>query len=260
MTLITLLTDFGTDSPYVAAMKGVMLAINPLARIVDISHAVPPQDVRHAALVLDQVCPYFPQSTVHVAVVDPGVGTERALIYAEIAGQRFIGPDNGLFSRLARRSAPRVIIALENRRYWSPQVSATFHGRDIMAPVAAFLTLGVDPALLGPRQSTLVEFAWPAPILAGRAIGGQIIAIDSFGNAITNISREDLAVIPQATQARAFVADRVICGISRTYGDRLPDELVALISSSEMLEVAVVCGNAAQRYALKIGDEVRVEW
>ena len=152
MSLITLMTDFGAGSPYVAAMKGVILSINPSVTLVDLTHAIPPQDVREGALVLEDVAPYFPPGTIHVAVVDPGVGTDRAILYAEIGSQRYVAPDNGLLSRLSRNTPPSRIVRLTNPDYWLRPVSATFHGRDIMAPVAARLSLGLDPAKSAGRR------------------------------------------------------------------------------------------------------------
>ena len=150
MSIITLTTDFGSGSHYVAAMKGVILSICPAATIVDIAHDVPPQDIRRAALLLDDVADWFPPETIHVAVVDPGVGTDRAIVYARIGQQQFIAPDNGLLSRLAARTPPPKLIRLSEPAYWLEHVSTTFHGRDIMAPVAARLALGLDPDRLGP--------------------------------------------------------------------------------------------------------------
>ena len=152
MPIITLTTDFGTGSPYVAAMKGVILSINPAATIVDISHAVPAQDIARGALVLEDTTPWFPADTIHVAVVDPGVGTERAILYARIGPQQYIAPDNGLLSRLMARTPPSLVLRLTEREYWLPEVSHTFHGRDIMAPVAARLSLGLDPAAARPGR------------------------------------------------------------------------------------------------------------
>ena len=193
MSVITLLTDFGTDSPYVAMMKGVIFSINPHVTIVDITHAIPPQDIRSAAFVLNEVCRRFPSGTVHLAVVDPGVGTDRDLVYLEIGQQRFVGPDNGLFSRVARDRVITRIHVLAERDYWLPEISATFHGRDIMAPVAARLSLGLDPVLVGPRLERLVDLAWPQAQVGARQIVGEIQAVDSFGNLITNITSAQLS-------------------------------------------------------------------
>ncbi len=143
--IITLLSDFGRDSPYVAAMKGVILSINRQATIVDLTHSIGPQNVRQAALVLDELARWFPPDSIHVAVVDPGVGSERRIVYAHIGEGHFLAPDNGLLSRLARRVPPSTIRTVTEAEFWLPAVSATFHGRDIFAPVAARLSLGLAP-------------------------------------------------------------------------------------------------------------------
>lgn len=260
MTVITLLTDFGADSPYVAAIKGVLLSIHPAATIVDITHSIEPQNVRQAALVLDQVCQRFPPGTIHLAVVDPGVGTERALLYIEIGQQRFVGPDNGIFSRLAHRTPPRTIIALENRDYWLPTVSATFHGRDIMAPVVGYLSLGIDPARLGPPRAEMILLDWPEPLVQPGLIRGEVLMIDSFGNAITNITRDHAQAITDLSQAHVKSGQQSIRGIARTYGDTPPGTPLALFGSTDLLEIAVACGSAARALRLQVGDEVRLEW
>jgi S-adenosylmethionine hydrolase len=193
VSIITLTTDFGTGSPYAAAMKGVVLSIHPAATLVDITHAIRPQDIRHGALVLEDVAERFPPQTIHVAVVDPGVGTDRAIVWARIGQQQYLAPDNGLLSRLARRTPPAKIIRLENQEYWLRPVSATFHGRDIMAPAAARLSLGLEPERLGPAQKRLVELAWPEVRIAPDRIDGNVLLADSFGNLITDITAKMLS-------------------------------------------------------------------
>src|SRR5262249_34860862 len=162
--IITLTTDFGEESPYVAAMKGVILGINPNARIVDLSHQIPPQDLDYAAYFLAGAIPSFPPQVVHLIVVDPGVGTERALLYVEADGHRLLVPDNGCWTELIGTAAPRVI-RLAETHYWRHPVSATFHGRDILAPVAGHLSLGVDPRTLGPEVEKWVRLKLPRPTL-----------------------------------------------------------------------------------------------
>src|SRR5687768_15648786 len=188
--LITLTTDFGNGSPYVAQVKGAILSVGREVDLVDITHGVAPQNVREGAVVLADATPRFPAGTIHVAVVDPGVGTKRRLVYAEISQQRYLAPDNGLLTLLARRWPPTRILSLENRRYWAPQPSSTFHGRDILAPVAAHLACGIDPADLGPPTDSLLLLDVPDPIRAPGSVCGEVQYVDSFGNLITNISRE----------------------------------------------------------------------
>lgn len=260
MSIITLTTDFGSGSPYVAAMKGVILSIHRDVTLVDITHDVPAQDVRHAAVVLDSVCPRFPEGTIHVAVVDPGVGTDRAIVYVGMGGQQYIAPDNGLLSRLAERYRPETFIRLANREFWLSEVSTTFHGRDIMAPVAAHLARGVSPERLGTSHDGLVAIPWLRVHREERRIEGAVEQIDSFGNLITNIRVEMLEGRP--TDERACV----ICNIYETYGiycayaEQPPGTLVAVIGSGGRLELAVVDDNAALRLGIEVGEKVIVAW
>src|SRR3954462_10021972 len=195
-SIITLTTDFGPGSRYIAAMKGVILSINPRATIVDLSHAVPPHDIRTGAIVLAETAPWFPAGSIHVAVVDPGVGSKRRIAYAQIGKQHFVAPDNGLLSRLAMLEQPSKIISVEQPQHWMPDVSRTFHGRDIMAPVAARLSLGLAPEELGRPQHQLVEIPWAVVEQVSNRIEGQVIEIDSFGNLITNITQAMLNSLP----------------------------------------------------------------
>jgi len=260
MPIITLTTDFGSDSPYAAAMKGVILSINPAATLVDISHAVPPQDVRRGALVLENTTPWFPEGTIHVAVVDPGVGSDRQIVYARIGEQQYVAPDNGLLSRLLAKTPAAEIRRLANPAYWLQPVSATFHGRDIMAPVAARLSLGLDPRELGPPAGRLAACHWPQPELSDRKIRGQVIEIDSFGNLVTNIAAELFAGRPTDTRVC------VVCGIYETFGiyhhyaAQAGGMLVALVGSTGRLELAVVGDNAAARLGVAVGTRVALAW
>jgi S-adenosyl-L-methionine hydrolase (adenosine-forming) len=260
MPIITLTTDFGTGSRYVAAMKGVILSICPAATIVDLCHDIPPQDIRRAALLLDDAADWFPAQTIHVAVVDPGVGTDRAIVYAQIGRQQFIAPDNGLLSRLAARTPPRTLIRISDPAYWREQVSATFHGRDIMAPVAARLALGLDPRRLGPPLDRLAMLDWPTARAAASRIDGAVIEIDAFGNLITNITAEMLAGRP--TDRRACVVCNIYetWGIYHVYAEQPRGTLVALIGSSGRLELALVGDNAARRLGIAVGSPVTVGW
>lgn len=258
--LITLLTDFGTGSHYVAIMKGVMLGINPAVRIVDVSHAVPPQDVRQGAWLLAEAARWFPPETIHVAVVDPGVGTQRRLVYARMGGQHFVAPDNGLLGLMARRAPPERLVTLAEPRYWLSEVSATFHGRDIMAPVAAWLSRGLDPALLGPPQDRLLSCEWPEVLQVPGRIEGCVQSIDSFGNLITNITADRLEHTPRDERVRIVCEEHETLGIYRTYADQPPQTLIALIGSSGCLELAVVNDNAAELLGIRVGAPVQVCW
>ncbi|HEV3416371.1 MAG TPA: SAM-dependent chlorinase/fluorinase [Pirellulales bacterium] len=258
--IITLATDFGLGSPYVAAMKGVILSIHPAARIVDIAHTIGAQNVRQAAVLLAEATTWFPAGTIHVAVVDPGVGTERRIVYAQIGDQQYLAPDNGLLSRLALKTRPSRIIALENPEHWLPSVSSTFHGRDIMAPVAAQLSLGMEPDRLGPSVAELVELDWPAPRIGANEISGTVLWIDGFGNLITDVTAGMLAAIPDRSSATVEIAGRTIHGIDRTYGDRPANTLMSLVGSSGYLEISIAAGNARAQLNSDAGAPVTVRW
>jgi len=260
MSIITLTTDFGAGSPYVAAMKGVILSIDPEARVIDLTHDIAAQDVRQAAVVLENTTPWFPEGTIHVAVIDPGVGTERAIVYAEIGGQQYVAPDNGLLSRLTARRAPSKLIRLTERQHWLPDVSSTFHGRDIMAPVAARLGRGLEPERLGPPMDGLTGIEWPAVRQMPLRLEGEVIEIDSFGNLITNVTGEMLAGRPTDERACVICSIYETWGVYRAYGDQFEGSFVALIGSSGRLELALVGDNAAERLGIQRGAKVIVTW
>lgn len=261
MSIITLTTDFGPQSPYVAAMKGVILSLDPSVTLVDITHAVPAQDVEAAALVLDDVTDLFPPGTLHVVVVDPGVGTDRAILYAELGAQRYLAPDNGVLTRLLTRfgSAGRVR-HVTAAQWFRHSVSKTFHGRDIFAPVAGHLARGLDPAELGPRAEEALVLPVEEVQVSSTRIRGIVQAVDSFGNLITNIRADQLAGRP--TDRRACVVFGIFetWGIYNTYGEQPPGTLVALIDSHGRLEIAIVGDNAAERLGLSVGTPVVVAW
>jgi S-adenosylmethionine hydrolase len=256
--LVTLTTDFGQTSPYVAAMKGVILGINPAARILDLSHQLPPQDLRHTDYFLTGAIPYFPPGVIHVVVVDPGVGTERNLLYVEVGGHQLLLPDNGCWTLLARQvGATPLVRRLSERRFWREPVSNTFHGRDILAPVAGHLSLGIEPALLGPVVTEWQSLEMPQPHVGCNSITGEVFMVDDFGNLITNIPAKMVAQPPDVLlvnkQSKAF---RWV----RTYGEAKPGQLVALISSSGYVELAVAQGSAAQQLKARQGTEVTIGW
>lgn len=258
--IITLTTDFGARSPYVAAMKGVILSINPDAMLVDITHDVPAQDIRRGALVLEEVCALFPPEAIHVAVVDPGVGTKRALVYAEIAGRTYLAPDNGLLSRLALAARPSRILALTEPSFWREEVSATFHGRDILAPVAAHLSLGLPPERLGEPTERLVAIDWPECEVMPQKISGEVISVDSFGNLVTNITAEQLKSVPTGEELSVRCGEHETAGLFRTYGDQPEMTLIALVGSSGKLELAIVGDSAAAMLGEGVGSLVTLKW
>jgi S-adenosylmethionine hydrolase len=258
--IITLTTDFGTDSPYVAQMKGVILAINPQATIVDVTHSVAPQDVAGAAHILADVCRRFPAGAIHVVVVDPGVGTDRAIVYAEVGAGRYLAPDNGVLTLVAERDAPSRLIRLAERRYWLEPVSSTFHGRDIFSPVAAHVSLGVGPESLGPNHERLVQLELPRPRVLADRIVGRIVQIDAFGNLITNIESTMLPAGRSRADLRVECQGRTEVGMVSVYAERHAGSLVALIGSGGRLEIAVVDGNASRTLSASVGEEVIVRW
>jgi len=228
-------------------MKGVIASLAPRARILDIAHDVGPGDVRGAALALEAAARFFPPATVHVAVVDPGVGTSRRAVVVEAAGQVFVGPDNGLLSLAAR--PPRRVFALDRAQHHLGDVSATFHGRDIFAPVAAKLATGVASRSLGSRADDLVELVLPAVSIARRSVSGVVIHVDRFGNLMTSITAADLRSIAGSRAHGSVVVEvgrrKLSGGLARTYGERPPGTLLALIGSSGRLEIACRDGSAA---------------
>lgn len=251
--LITLLTDFGVRDAYVASIKGVILSLNPGAVLVDLSHEIPPQDVRAGALILAGAAPYFPPGTIHLAVVDPGVGSPRRALAAHCRGHFWVGPDNGLFHLIFRQASPLTIISLENPVYFRPQVSATFHGRDIFAPVAAHLSLGVDLNRFGPRVTDPVGLDWPEPSFAPEAIRGEIIYVDQFGNLVSNVSYAEFAAWRGNQVIGLQVGPVMIQGLARTYSDVAPGEFLALVGSHGFLEIACAMDNAARRLNAGVG-------
>lgn len=256
--LITLTTDFGPGSPYVAQMKGVILSLCREVDLVDISHTVGPQNIREGAVVLADATTRFPAGTIHVAVIDPGVGTNRRLLYAEIGLQRYLAPDNGLLSLLASRERPHRLRALENQAYWLRGPSHTFHGRDILAPASAHLARGVDPNDLGSPLASLHSLDWPHPRISTGMVDGAVLYLDSFGNLITNIAREEVESLGNPARLRVACAGRHIQGIISTYGAAMPQELVALFDSQGRLELAIVQGSAARGLGIGPGAPVSV--
>ena len=255
--LITLTTDFGYDDPYVGIMKGVIFGIDPQARIVDLSHGVPAQDIMAAALLLRHSLPYFPHGTIHIAVVDPGVGSARRPLLVEADGNYFIGPDNGVLSLALDQRRPTRIIDLSNPNYYLRPTSATFHGRDIFAPVAAYLSLGIAPEAFGETISDWVELPWPAILRTETTIEGEIVYIDGFGNLFTNIRAHDLEEL-SGRPLSITVRDLSIRGLASNYAAVEPGKYVALINSWGLLEIAIYKESAKRRSGAIVGDKVKV--
>jgi S-adenosylmethionine hydrolase len=259
--IVTLTTDFGTSDAYVGALKGVLLRIDAELRLHDLCHEVPPQDVAHGGRVLRGACPYFPAGTVHLAVVDPGVGTERAPIVALAGDQAFVGPDNGLFAEvlaaLGGGRARRIEPTPELAPHFPEVASATFHGRDVFAPAAGLLASGLARFEdLGPEHA-LAAAARSRSRHAKGGLVGRITHHDRFGNAITDLTAADLAELGPGY--RVTLSDGTAVAIARTYGDAPAGETVALIGSEGFLEIAIAGGSARSRGPLAAGGAVRVE-
>lgn len=244
-SILTLTSDFGRDGPYVASMKGVVLGLAPGTQLVDVSHAIAPQNVLEGAIVLAGIVEAFPPGTVHLAVVDPGVGTDRRLVAVSAAEQWFVAPDNGLLGGVIRGRVVTGIWEITNPALWRARVSSTFHGRDILAPASAHLLLGRDPNELGPRRSSIVTLANFEPRLDEHGIVGEVIFRDAFGNLITNVPASRLAHLPPEMWC-IEIAGHTIHGLNRTYGDQPAGTVVALACSSGWIEIAVVNGDAAR--------------
>jgi len=270
--IITLTTDLGLTDAYAAAMKGVMLGINPEVKLVDICHSVKPQDILQAAFILSTAYQFFPERTIHVVVVDPGVGTERRAIILRAPSADFIAPDNGVLSYVIQQFLAKPVednnncqqvelgpeleaMAITKPQFWRSPVSLTFHGRDIFAPVAARLSLGFPPTDFGEAITSITMLPLPHPYQApDGSLVGHILHIDSFGNLITHIKSDDL---PQTKHTIAIdVGNYLIPGLSRTYAEGRG--LLALIGSNGYLEVSVKGGSATTLLNAKVGDEVRI--
>jgi S-adenosylmethionine hydrolase len=262
--LITLTTDFGLTDSYVAQMKGAILSIAPDATLIDVTHKIPPQDCAVAAAVLADAVGAFPAATIHLVVVDPGVGTARRAIAVEARGDqgevpfRFVAPDNGVLTRVLEARPTVRAVELRERRFWRPTVSQTFHGRDVFGPVAAHWSRGADIAEFGPPlASPLVKLMLPRPVREGSNLLGEVVRTDAFGNLITNISGADLSIADR-TRLTVEIGTQRIAGISRAYQDRATGELLAVVGSSGMLEIAICCGHAGEILAVWSGDKVVV--
>lgn len=241
--IITLTSDFGTRDFYVSAMKAMVLGVNRDVRLIDVSHDVPPQDIMAAAWVTRNSAFLYPSGTIHLVVVDPGVGTQRKPVALRIRDQIFVGPDNGLFSLVADQQ-PYEAYELTNTSFWTNERSSTFHGRDIFAPVAGHLSKGVELDELGVPLEQLVSYRWALPVADSEGIQGWVMHIDHYGNLITNITREMLESVTAKSPVKIYIGNSILKQIVRTYADVDSGEPAALIGGSGHLEIAVNGGNA----------------
>ncbi len=253
--IITLTTDFGLQDYYVSAMKAAILGIAPEVRLVDISHEIPSQDIMAGSWVLKNSAMLFPPGTVHVVVIDPGVGTERNPVALRVEDQYFIGPDNGIFSILTSEKDFEVV-KLSNEKYWGEHRSSTFHGRDIFAPVAAHLSTGVDLADLGEPLEELVTYRWAEPIADKDGLQGWVIHIDKFGNLVTNISEELIKEVIDDKNVKIYVGNTILDEIVDTFASVPEGEPIAYIGSSGMLEVGVNQGDAEEMLGVQKGAQI----
>jgi S-adenosylmethionine hydrolase len=248
--IITLTTDFGLSDPFVGIMKGVILGITPNAQLVDISHDIRSYDITEAAFMIESMYPYFPEGTVHIVVVDPGVGSARRPLAASSHGQFFVAPDNGVLSTILADEAYHI----QNNRLFLKSVSRTFHGRDIFAPVAAHLASGTPLESVGTRISDFIKKPLPVPRREGRKIVGTVLRIDKFGNVITNVRRSDLS--PRFTMRAAGTPITRLCA---NFSEAKPGEFVAVEGSTGYIEIALNQASAADRLNLGSGAEIEVE-
>jgi hypothetical protein len=243
-------------------MKGVILGINPAARILDLTHEIEPQNVVECAIFLKGSAPYFPRGTIHVVVVDPGVGTERRGLCVETGDQYYMAPDNGVLSLVVKPDEILKAVVIEHERYLRPMVSATFHGRDVFAPAAAHLSLGVEMGKFGRAVHDIVRVELPVPKAgADGTIEAQVVHVDRFGNLVTNVGRaawHDLTYSAQELDVRIDVGGMVLDSISRTYSDVPVGAPLALWGSSDFLEIGMNQGNAAERLRATVGDQITI--
>lgn len=256
--VITLLSDFGARDTYVGVMKGVILSICPEVQIIDLTHEIPPQDVRTAAWHLSAAYEYFAPGTIHVAVVDPGVGTSRRPILVTGHGYFFVGPDNGIFSPLYQSGKPFEVYVLNQKKFFLKKISATFHGRDIFAPVAGYLACGTPPEKMGAAIRDPITLPAQKPKVTRGALHGEVVSIDRFGNLITNISEE---AFQNFFKGKPFVikASAIsLKSLQKTYAKAAKHVIIATFGSSGHLEIAEVSGSAARRLEMGLGAPVTV--
>jgi S-adenosylmethionine hydrolase len=256
MSIITLTTDFGTRDWFVGTLKGVILEIHPQARIVDLTHEIPSGDIRCGAFALAAACRSFPTGTLHLAVVDPGVGGPRSPLAIRTRRFIFIGPDNGLLSLALESESVREVRQLENRKFFLEPVSQTFHGRDVFAPVAAHLAAGAPFGRVGPLLPGLRKLAWAAPATQRRGIQGEVVYVDHYGNALTNIPGSSL---PDTPGLQVRIPSTPVCPLQSFYAAVPRGKPVAVVGSTGFLEIAVNGGSAARQFHLRPGTKVLVQ-
>jgi S-adenosylmethionine hydrolase len=256
--IVTLLTDFGLSDAYVGVMKGVILGINPDCALVDVTHRISAHNVKEATFVLKNAYPYFPEGTIHVAVVDPGVGTSRRAIGVRAEGRLFVGPDNGLLSPVLAPGKVEHVVELTEGTYFLPHISSTFHGRDIFAPAAAHLSLGVSLERMGSTISDYVMLGEGEVTRREGELTGEVVYVDRFGNLVTNISDKDFFAWLRSRPFRLVMAGRTLTRLSRCYEEGNPGEVFALFGSFGWLEFSIREGSAQEFLGVGVGAPVKV--
>jgi len=256
-SLITLTTDFGCQDHYVGVLKAVILSIAPDVRLIDISHDIPPQDIMAGAWVVRNSAMLFPDGSVHLVVVDPGVGTKRKPIAMQIGNQFFVGPDNGIFSLIADQHSHQAV-ELNEPSFWRPNPSHTFHGRDIFAPVAAHLANGASLSDLGSPLKSLENYRWAMPISDKDGVQGWVVHIDRFGNLITNIPEKMVAEAGERAKLKIYVGNTILNKLVDTFGEVTEGEPAAYIGSAGMLEIAINKGDAHEMLGVEKGAPISI--
>jgi S-adenosyl-L-methionine hydrolase (adenosine-forming) len=260
MSIITLTTDFGYRDGFVGTVKGVILGIVPEVQLIDLTNSISPQNILEGAMALWRAAPFFPAGTVHLAVVDPGVGTQRRPLAARIGDQFFVGPDNGIFTPLIedaeKKGEDSIFINLNNPKYFLPKVSYTFHGRDIFGPIAAHLAKGVKLESLGDRIMDPVRIIMPKPEKTNEGWIAHITVVDVFGNLTTDLPASDVL---DKGKVEFTICGKTIYGLVESYGKKHPGDLIALVDSENFVELATVNGSAARTLNANVGDLVVVK-
>ncbi|NIS80122.1 MAG: hypothetical protein GTO14_07915 [Anaerolineales bacterium] len=264
MRLISLTTDFGIRDGYIGVMKAVIYSIAPEVKIIDISHMVSPQNVLQGGMTAIGHIGYFPENSIHVIVVDPGVGTARRPIAGKIGTQFFVAPDNGLLTPMIEQarhqSRPMEFVHLDKPEYWLDRISHTFHARDIFAPVAAHLATDVPLNKLGTFVDDPVVLPLPRPKITQDHVVGEVIYVDHYGNLATNIRLADLAGLDQTGLLQVEIGGKSIRGLTRTFGEAEPGSLIALLDGEGLLGISVTNGNAAEHLGVSVGEKIKVRY
>jgi S-adenosylmethionine hydrolase len=255
--IITLTTDFGLKDPYAAEMKAVILGISPKAKIVDITHQIKKFNIRMGAYTLAAACPYFPKGTIHMAVIDPGVGTKRKAILIQTKNAHFVGPDNGVLALAAKSQGVKQFYKIENPKFMLKRISNTFHGRDIFAPAAAHLANGVSPPEFGREIRKIVMPKFAKTTKTKTTLTGEIIHIDGFGNIITNLREKDCELMGTKKTVKLKLKNAVLkLKLCKAYSEVKAQQPLAIIGSHNFLEISINQGNAAENFQTRVGDKV----